>query len=249
LNANSQQEYFGDWNGLVNLQKTAYQMISELYTPETIMQSEMGRKISLWYLRVDFFTCVTLGAHTWIGMEWFNVYDQYYMSCLGADPDNIDLQIEGLFGKVRLYGLTTQKLRKGEVSLAKFIEQGQWIGGKIRCCYLQIKSYHPPNGPDPPQCWSISLRYLILNLLAVEMSITPTPDHPRCLKMAREQHEILEALELSPQVPAEALLPLQTSLLVACSVLPHEESHISWCQDKLARLECLGYVFLPGLSG
>jgi hypothetical protein len=81
------------------------------------------------------------------------------------------------------------------------------------------------------------------------MSITPTPDHPRCLKMAREQHEILEALELSPQVPAEALLPLQTSLLVACSVLPHEESHISWCQDKLARLECLGYVFLPGLSG
>ena len=245
MNANSQQEYFGDWNGLVNHQKAAYQMISELYTPETIMQSEMGRKISLWYLRVEFFTCVPLGAHTWIEMEWFNVYDQYYMRCLRADPDKIDLQIEGLFGKVRLYGLTTQKVREGEVSLADFIERGQWIGGEIRSCYLRIKSHYR----RPPQCWSISLHYLILNLLAVEMTITPTLDRPRCLKIAQEQRELLEALESSPQVPAEALLPLQTSLLAACSFLPQEESHISWCQEKLARLECLGYVFLPGLSG
>lgn len=190
-------------------------MISELYTFKIIMQSEMKWKISLWYLWVEFFMCVSLDTHTWIEMKWFNVYNQYYMRCLRTDSDKINLQIESLFDKIWLYGLTMQKVHKEEVFLADFIEWEQWIDDEIHFCYFQIKSHYWCSS----QCWFISLHYLILNLLTMKMMITLTLNHLCCFKIVQKQHELLEVLELLLQVSVKTLLSLQTSLLAVCSFL------------------------------
>jgi hypothetical protein len=47
------KEFLGDWINLSNHQKAACNIITGLYTPQTIMEDEMTRVILGWYIRFD----------------------------------------------------------------------------------------------------------------------------------------------------------------------------------------------------
>lgn len=179
-------------------------------------------------------------------MKWFDVYNQYYMTCLETDFNNIDLQIKSLFGQVWLLDLTMQKVCKEKVFLMNFIEQRQWISHLIYFCFSQIKFFHSHSS----QCWVFSILYLLLNLETVQIRVTLTLDYLCCLKNMQKYHlKLLKSLQSSLQFSAKILLHLNTYFLVACSYFSPDKIYTFWCQDILGHLECLEYVFLLSLSG
>lgn len=69
LGTNSYKEYLGDWVNVVGRQKAAYRMLLELYSPDTIMDDELQRKILSWYSRFDLTAGLISGYETVLGRD------------------------------------------------------------------------------------------------------------------------------------------------------------------------------------
>lgn len=52
-NTKVSQEYLGHYVNLLGHQQAAKQMLLELYSPRSIMETELRRKILAWYTRFD----------------------------------------------------------------------------------------------------------------------------------------------------------------------------------------------------
>ncbi|OCL02839.1 hypothetical protein AOQ84DRAFT_303910 [Glonium stellatum] len=96
------EELLGDWVNLMGHQKAAYELLTTLYTPHTIMQNETLRKILLWYIRFDLFVGFQSASETVLGREWFNVCHDYYVQQLRTNPHDLTLKYEERFAYSRL---------------------------------------------------------------------------------------------------------------------------------------------------
>lgn len=64
---NIYKEYLEDWFNVVGHQKAAHRMLLELYSPETIMEDELQRKILSWYSRFGLTAGLISGYETVLG--------------------------------------------------------------------------------------------------------------------------------------------------------------------------------------
>lgn len=92
----------GDWVNLMGHQKAAYEILTRLYTPETITQTELLRKVLLWYTRFDLFVGFQSGGEAVLGREWYVAIYDYYSSQARGDPDNIHYKYEERFARSRI---------------------------------------------------------------------------------------------------------------------------------------------------
>lgn len=81
-NANIKQEYLGDWINLLGHQKAAFEILTYLYTPETVMQTEIGRCALKWYSRFDVFGSLMGGFETVLSRE---VREQFLQNPISDD--------------------------------------------------------------------------------------------------------------------------------------------------------------------
>ena len=120
-------------------------MIRELYTPETIVQTEMRRKMLAWYIRFDLFAGLMAGNETVLGIEWFQAYERCYASLSMNDPTNQNLRIETCFAEHRTaaveMALLFAKLPKGEISVTDFMRENALLGERIRRLRLNIEPF------------------------------------------------------------------------------------------------------------
>ena len=130
------QEYLGDWVNLFGHQKAAYGLLLELYTPDTIMRTEIRRRILAWYSRFDLFAGLMAGHQTVLGREWFCVNDNYYREQVLQHPESIDLKIEGAIASHRLMAMDMAslfaRLPRGEISYSDFVRENQSITNRIQ---------------------------------------------------------------------------------------------------------------------
>ena len=121
------QEMLGDWVNLMGHQKAAYEILTRLYTPQTITQSELLRKVLLWYIRFDLFIGFQSGVEAVLGREWYVTIYEYYAAQARADPDNIALKYEERFALSRLVAKDSGDLfarkAKGQISNEEFMAQ------------------------------------------------------------------------------------------------------------------------------
>jgi hypothetical protein len=75
-------------------QKAAYHILTKLYSPQTIMQSETLRKTLLWYTRFDLFVGFQSAGETVLGREWFDACHDYYVQRLRDDPNDLPMLYE-----------------------------------------------------------------------------------------------------------------------------------------------------------
>lgn len=110
-------------------------MLVELYSPNTIMISEVRRKILNWYSRFDLFAGLMSGYETVLGREWFYACQQHHRQQLQACPDNIDNKIENAIADNRLTALDMStlfaKTARGAISIEEFTEKNQGIAERI----------------------------------------------------------------------------------------------------------------------
>ncbi|KZF25398.1 hypothetical protein L228DRAFT_265867 [Xylona heveae TC161] len=96
------EEFLGDWVNLLGHQKAAYEILTKLYNPQTILQSDTQRRILNWYARFDLFAGLMSGYGTVLGREWFFSIQQFFLQQSQQDPNDIDSKIEEKLASSRL---------------------------------------------------------------------------------------------------------------------------------------------------
>ncbi|CZR62407.1 related to C6 finger domain protein [Phialocephala subalpina] len=129
------EEFLGDWINLLGHQKAAYEMLTELYTPEMVMQDGMTRLILGWYMRFDVFAGLMAGFETVLSREWFSYAHEFFRQQSMKEPEALDWKIELAIAQHRLVAtdmsLLFAKKGKGEISHDQFLLENEAIGRRI----------------------------------------------------------------------------------------------------------------------
>lgn len=110
-------------------------MLLELYSPDSIMESEVQRKILSWYSRFDVFAGLMSGNETMLAREWFCANEDYYRHQSRECPNNINYEIETAIASHRLIAMDMAvlfaKLPRGAISLESFIIENKELALRI----------------------------------------------------------------------------------------------------------------------
>ena len=125
----------GDWVNLLGHQRASYEMLMELYSPETIMETELGRKTMSWYSRFDLFAGLMSGSPAVLSREWFSANEEYFDGQSAMDPANIDYKIERDVASNRLIAmdmaLLLAKLPRNAISMSDFVLENNKIAEQL----------------------------------------------------------------------------------------------------------------------
>jgi hypothetical protein len=95
----------GDWVNLMGHQRAAFEVINQLFTPQSAMQSAMSRAILTWYVRFDVFVGIMGNFETALPREWFTTALEYYQAQEESEPDNVVCKIEERSARMRLISM------------------------------------------------------------------------------------------------------------------------------------------------
>jgi hypothetical protein len=116
-------------------QKAAYEILTELYTPETVMQSQVTRMIFGWYARFDVFAGLMGGFETVLSREWFSGAQEYFTKRIAEEPNNVNWKIEEAISCTRLIAMDMSilfaKKGKGEISYEQFLSENEALSRRI----------------------------------------------------------------------------------------------------------------------
>ncbi|KAI9839307.1 MAG: hypothetical protein M1819_003302 [Sarea resinae] len=123
------EEFLGDWVNLLSHHKAAYEILTELYTPQTIVQSENHLRVIGWYARFDLFAGLMSGYETVLGREWFAAVHGHYSQQSRRYPENINLKIEERIANSRLMAVDMAHLfarkARGVISDDDFLRENE----------------------------------------------------------------------------------------------------------------------------
>ncbi|KAF2489370.1 hypothetical protein BU16DRAFT_471850 [Lophium mytilinum] len=190
------EELLGDWINLMGHQKAAFQILTKLYSPQTIMQSETLRKTLLWYIRFDLFVGFQSNHETVLGRDWFDACHDYYVQRLRDTPNDLTMKYEERFSYSRLLATDTAilfaKKGKGVVGDEDFAAQFAEITSRYENyekdidpalldpnAFITDFSGAPPRNPEDPvdpyapnnirggELWTTN--YLLLDFWAIDL--------------------------------------------------------------------------------
>ncbi|KAK4548240.1 hypothetical protein LTR36_010110 [Oleoguttula mirabilis] len=156
------EEFLGDWVNLLGHQRAAYQILKDLFTPQTIMQDETRRRIISWYIRFDLFAGYMSGGETRLEREWFASCADFYRRQARDRPSDLGARFEEYFATSRLLATDVALLFAGKTKNTVTDEQfaddtsnlmGQFakFGRTIQSAFTDpscfVKSF--PNAPHP----------------------------------------------------------------------------------------------------
>lgn len=118
-----EKEFLGYWVNLLGHQKAAHQLLTDLFTPQTIMQDETRRKIITWYLRFDLFVGMMSGGETTLDREWFSASADFYKRHTRDKPNDLGARFEEYFATSRLLATDIALLFAGKTKNAISDEQ------------------------------------------------------------------------------------------------------------------------------
>jgi hypothetical protein len=86
-------------------QRAAFEVINQLFTPQSAMQTSMTRTILTWYVRFDVFVGIMGNFETALPREWFSTAVEHYLAQVEAEPDNVAWKIEERSARLRLISM------------------------------------------------------------------------------------------------------------------------------------------------
>ncbi|KAK7431476.1 hypothetical protein QQZ08_001966 [Neonectria magnoliae] len=119
------EEYLGDWVNLMGHQKAAFEILTNMFTPQTIMQTPMGRMCLQWYARFDNFVALMGGFPTDLPREWFTAMVEFNQSQMMSYPGELRWKMEEWSARLRLisYDMSILFARgsRGQIPAEQFI--------------------------------------------------------------------------------------------------------------------------------
>ncbi|KAK0250104.1 hypothetical protein LTR01_004661 [Friedmanniomyces endolithicus] len=129
------EEFLGDWTNLLGHQRAAHQILTDLFTPQTIMQDETRRRIISWYIRFDLFAASMAGTETNLGREWFAACAEFYTLQARERPHDLGATFEKFFSTSRLLATDSTLLfaakKKNTLSDEQFAAEVDNISSQI----------------------------------------------------------------------------------------------------------------------
>ncbi|EUC36145.1 hypothetical protein COCCADRAFT_88870 [Bipolaris zeicola 26-R-13] len=121
------EEMLGDWVNLMGHQKAAFDMLTRLFTPQSITKSDFLSKVLLWYIRFDLFVGFQSGGEATLGREWYEAAHESYVQKVKENPDDLGMKYEERFAYSRLVAKDSNDLfartGKGLLSPQEFMTQ------------------------------------------------------------------------------------------------------------------------------
>lgn len=141
------EEYIGDWINLVGHHRAAHTMLLQIFEPQPMMESELGRRIFSWYSRFDLIAGLMSGNVTQLDRKWFEANTKWYHSQVDHDTDN-DLDIDGILADLvssnRLLGFDMAtlyaKLPRQEIAMDEFHRENDKIIDRLSDLKRRIES-------------------------------------------------------------------------------------------------------------
>lgn len=141
------EEYIGDWINLVGHHRAAHTMLLQIFEPEAMMESELGRRIFSWYSRFDLIAGLMSGNVTQLDRRWFEANSSWYHSQIDNDLSN-ELDIDGILADLvasnRLLGFDMaklySKLPRQEITMDEFHKQNDKIVDRLSDLKRRIES-------------------------------------------------------------------------------------------------------------
>jgi hypothetical protein len=132
---NRLQEFLGDWVNLLGHQKAAYEIITELYAPQTIMDSGMTRIILAWYMRFDAFASLMSGFEMVLDRKWLSCSQDFFHQQTLREPSNVVWKIELAFAQLRVMAMDMStifaKKGKGEFTHDQFMKENEALRERL----------------------------------------------------------------------------------------------------------------------
>lgn len=136
------QEMLGDWVNLMGHQKAAFDMLTRLYTPKTITQSDFLLKVLLWYTRFDLFVGLQSGAETVLGRDWYEAVHESYVTKVRDNPEDMGYKYEERFAYSRILAKDSSdlfsRMGKGLLSPQEFMDQLPVVKNKVERLAVSI---------------------------------------------------------------------------------------------------------------
>ncbi|KAL1842891.1 hypothetical protein VTJ49DRAFT_3908 [Mycothermus thermophilus] len=99
------EEFLGDWINLMGHQKAALEVLTNLFTPQTAIQTPAGRMAVIWYGRFDLFTSVMGSLKPSLPRDWYSAQIEYFDSRAAAEPHNVGWKIESCAAGLRVVSM------------------------------------------------------------------------------------------------------------------------------------------------
>lgn len=131
----SQKEYLGDWVNLMGHQRAAFEILTRLFTPQTIMDSPTSRILLTWYIRFDVFVGMMGGFETSLPREWFSTAVHFCQGQIEQDPRNLRMKQELHASALRLISRDMSILYarggRGELTGEDFVVEHDQITNRL----------------------------------------------------------------------------------------------------------------------
>lgn len=139
----------GDWVNLMGHQKAAFDMLTRLYTPKTIIQSDFLLKVLLWYTRFDLFVGLQSGGEAVLSRDWYEAVHECYVTKVRDNPEDMGYKYEERFAYSRIVAKDSSdlfsRMGKGLLSPQEFMEQLPVVKNKVEGLAKSIgPEFHDP---------------------------------------------------------------------------------------------------------
>lgn len=83
-------------------QKAAFEIITKIFSPQTVMQTPTGRMCLTWYIRFDNFVALMGGFPTDLPREWFSNVVSYHQAQGAANPEALRWKMDERTARLRV---------------------------------------------------------------------------------------------------------------------------------------------------
>ncbi|KAJ4985884.1 C6 finger domain-containing protein [Stagonosporopsis vannaccii] len=129
------EEMLGDWVNLMGHQKAAFDMLTRLYTPQTICQSDFLLKVLLWYTRFDLFVGLQSGGGAVLSRDWYDAVHECYVTKVRDNPKDMGYKYDERFAYSRIVAKDSSdlfsRMGKGLLSPQEFMEQLPLVQSRV----------------------------------------------------------------------------------------------------------------------
>lgn len=130
-------------------QRAALQILTQLFTPQSMAQISMNRTILAWYARFDILVGSMGGFETGLPRHWYSTLDGHCRERLASDPENLDWRYEASENRLRLISVDLCSLvarrARGELREDMYVAEHVKVANRLQ----EWKASLEPELTDP----------------------------------------------------------------------------------------------------
>jgi hypothetical protein len=253
-------------------------MLTRLYTPETITESDFLLKVTHWYTRFDLFLGFQSGGEASLSRDWYVAVHDHYLQKVAEDPNNISMKYEERFAYSRLVAKDSGDLfarkAKGLLSDEAFINQLQVVSERVQNLdtidpvllesveKITIDGSQDPDSPVNPYEANLlwggdrwTSNYLLMDMYGIifmhHISVSMAVRQafdPSIVEKACTAAQLFEAIRVYKGAPPGSIIEAQATVAIAGIFLPKNEQWVNWMKGTFVNVETAGYVHYFSIS-